>query len=135
MDHTCVLWLLARPVEGHAHVNDLETLVELGGSLAYLKLGVIAVAVVAEMLWFMRDAAWKRINPSAFAVQVEKLVAADNVERAIKLCGVMSSPLTTVARIGLEARLKGASASDAMNAGGRPVRLPRRGPASSPSSW
>jgi len=112
MDHAAVFSLLTRPTETHG--SALEAIVEVGGSLAYVKLAVIVAAVVAEFVWLARDSA-RRVDPNAFSQQVAKLVAANNVERAIKLCHAAKGPLTEVARVGLEARLEGRDARDAMS--------------------
>jgi hypothetical protein len=93
----------------------LEAIVEVGGTLAYLKLAVIVIAVVAQVWWFARDST-RRVNAAEFSHQVSRLVASNNVERAIKLSHAARSPLTEVARIGLKARLEGKSPRDAMNA-------------------
>jgi hypothetical protein len=97
----------------HHHVSALAALIELGGPLAYLKLAVIAAAVAAEIGWSVRDNA-QRIDAAALGEQFAKLIAANTIERAIKLCGAATGPLTTVARAGLEARLTGANAREAM---------------------
>jgi Na+/H+ antiporter NhaC len=100
-------------MDHHHHVSTLEALIELAGSLAYLRLAVIVAAVAAQIVWLVRDNA-QRVNAAAFAEQIAKLIAASNIERAIKLCDAARGPLTAVARVGLEARLKGANARDAM---------------------
>lgn len=72
-------------------------------------MAVAGLAVMVRMIQYIRV----NLNAEAFTHQIKKLVAAQNTERAIKLCN--AAPLATIAKITralLEQKQKGASAEE-----------------------
>lgn len=80
---------------------------EEGGSLMYLNLAVSAlvVALIAERLVFFLGKS--SVNAKAFLEQIRKLVLANNVDRAVKLCSATTAPVAQVAKAGLQRMHKG----------------------------
>jgi biopolymer transport protein ExbB len=80
---------------------------EKGGPLMYFNLGcsVIVVALVVDRLIFFLGRS--SVNAKAFLEQIRKLVMANNVDRAIKLCSATTAPVAQVARSGLQRMHKG----------------------------
>ncbi len=94
----------------------LVEILEAAGPLGYLQVALIAVAFTAQVVWLMRDQA-TRVNAAALGAQLKKLIDAGNPERAIKLCAAApNAHATSLARVGLEARMRGENARDAMRA-------------------
>jgi biopolymer transport protein ExbB len=73
---------------------------EKGGSFLYVNLfvSVVALAVIAERAIFLLRS---RANSKGLLEHLRKLVQANNVDRAIRLCGTGSAPLLRVAKAGL----------------------------------
>jgi biopolymer transport protein ExbB/TolQ len=73
----------------------------------YVNLGVSAlvVALIAERLVFFLGKS--SVNAKAFLEQIRKLVLANNVDRAVKLCSATTAPVAQVARAGLQRMHKG----------------------------
>jgi biopolymer transport protein ExbB len=73
-----------------------------GGPLMYFNLGVSAVvlSMIIERLYFylVRSS----VNARAFLENVRKLVLANNVDRAVKLCSATAAPVAQVAKAGLQ---------------------------------
>ena len=80
---------------------------EKGGPLMYFNLGcsVIVVALIVDRLIFFLGRS--SVNAKAFLEQIRKLVMANNVDRAIKLCSATTAPVAQVARSGLQRMHKG----------------------------
>src|SRR5689334_22196548 len=80
---------------------------EEGGPLMYLNLGtsVLVLAMMADRLIFFLGKS--SVNAKAFLEQIRKLVLANNVDRAVKLCSATSAPVAQVARAGLQRMHKG----------------------------
>lgn len=78
--------------------------------------GIVSVVVVAiiieRLVYFLGKGA---VNAKAFLEQIRKLVAANNVDRAIKLCSATEAPVARVAKAGLSRVHRGeAAVSQAM---------------------
>ena len=80
---------------------------ERGGPLMYFNLGcsVIVVALIVDRLIFFLGRS--SVNAKAFLEQIRKLVMANNVDRAIKLCSATTAPVAQVAKSGLQRMHKG----------------------------
>ncbi len=80
---------------------------EKGGPLMYFNLGcsVIVVALIVDRLIFFLGRS--SVNAKAFLEQIRKLVLANNVDRAVKLCSATTAPVAQVARAGLQRMHKG----------------------------
>jgi len=113
------MWLMLIP---EAHRGGDEGGVELSSiPFAYVQLAIVIVVAVVELAWLMRDMT-RRVNAYQFAEQIRKLLAANNPERALKLCNAASGPVTRLARMGIEARMKGGDLYVTL-AGATPVLL------------
>jgi len=80
---------------------------EKGGPLMYFNLGcsVIVLALIVDRLIFFLGRS--SVNAKAFLEQIRKLVMANNVDRAIKLCSATTAPVAQVAKSGLQRMHKG----------------------------
>jgi biopolymer transport protein ExbB/TolQ len=75
---------------------------EQGGFFIYINLvtSVVVLAIVVDRLIFFFGKS--AVNARAFLEQIRKLVLANNVDRAVKLCSATSAPVAQVARAGLQ---------------------------------
>jgi biopolymer transport protein ExbB len=83
-------------------MEGLAKFLEEGGTFMYINLfcSVIVVAIIVERLvYFLGKSS---VNARAFLEQIRKLVLANNVDRAVKLCSATSAPVAQVARAGLQ---------------------------------
>jgi biopolymer transport protein ExbB len=73
-----------------------------GGTLMYFNLGTSAIvlSMIIERLYFFLVKS--SVNARAFLENVRKLVLANNVDRAVKLCSATSAPVAQVAKAGLQ---------------------------------
>ncbi len=73
-----------------------------GGTLMYFNLGTSAIvlSMIIERLYFFLVKS--SVNARAFLENVRKLVIANNVDRAVKLCSATSAPVAQVAKAGLQ---------------------------------
>jgi biopolymer transport protein ExbB/TolQ len=80
---------------------------EEGGPLMYVNLGcsVLVLALIADRLIFFLGKS--SVNAKAFLEQIRKLVLANNVDRAVKLCSATTAPVAQVAKSGLQRMHKG----------------------------
>lgn len=78
-----------------------------GGSMMYVNLGcsVLVVAMIVDRLIFFLGKS--SVNARAFLEQIRKLVLANNVDRAVKLCSATTAPIAQVAKSGLQRMHKG----------------------------
>ena len=83
---------------------------EQGGFFMYVNLlcSVITIAFIVERTIFFLGKG--SVNAKAFLEQIRKLVAANNVDRAIKLCSATEAPVARVAKAGLTRLPKGEAA-------------------------
>jgi biopolymer transport protein ExbB/TolQ len=75
---------------------------EQGGPFMYFNLvtSVVVLAIIIDRLIFFFGKS--AVNARAFLEQIRKLVLANNVDRAVKLCSATSAPVAQVARAGLQ---------------------------------
>src|SRR5262245_29364043 len=80
---------------------------EKGGHFMYINLfcSVLVIAIIAERAIFFLGKG--SVNARAFLEQIRKLVLANNVDRAVKLCSATSAPVAQVARAGLQRMHRG----------------------------
>jgi biopolymer transport protein ExbB len=73
-----------------------------GGTLMYFNLGTSAIvlSMIIERLYFFLVKS--SVNARAFLENVRKLVLANNVDRAVKLCSATAAPVAQVAKAGLQ---------------------------------
>jgi biopolymer transport protein ExbB len=76
--------------------------IEEGGSLMYVNLvcSVVVIAIIVDRAIFFFGKS--SVNAKAFLEQIRKLVLANNVDRAVKLCSATTAPVAQVARAGLQ---------------------------------
>ncbi len=91
-------------------MQHIAMFLEQGGFFMYVNLGssAIAIALILERTIFFLGKG--SVNAAAFLEQIRKLVAANNVDRAIKLCSATEAPVAKVARAGLTRLSKGEAA-------------------------
>ena len=91
-------------------MQHIAMFLEQGGFFMYVNLGssAIAIALILERTIFFLGKG--SVNAGAFLEQIRKLVAANNVDRAIKLCSATEAPVAKVARAGLTRLSKGEAA-------------------------
>ena len=73
-----------------------------GGTLMYVNLVVsmITLAIIIDRAIFFLGKG--SVNAKAFLEQIRKLVLANNIDRAVKLCSATEAPVAQVARTGLQ---------------------------------
>ncbi len=79
--------------------------------LLNLVCSAIVVTIVIERLWFQMSR--YRVNSKEFFAQIKKLVAAGNIDRAIKLCDASDYPILQLVKSGLTHANKGPEEIDA----------------------
>src|SRR5690606_38758525 len=103
-------WLQSLQVNegGQRDMGEIKKAFATGGIWMYLILGVsiLALGVVIERFVFIFFK--YNINAHAFMAQIQKLVMANNIDRAIKLCNAApSAALPRVIKAGLTRANKG----------------------------
>jgi biopolymer transport protein ExbB/TolQ len=80
---------------------------EHGGLFMYINLlcSVATIAIIVERTIFFLGKG--SVNARAFLEQIRKLVTANNVDRAVKLCSATEAPVARVAKAGLTRLPKG----------------------------
>jgi biopolymer transport protein ExbB len=83
-------------------MEGIAKFLEEGGTFMYVNLFVsaIVIAIIVERLLFFLGKS--SVNARAFLEQIRKLVLANNVDRAVKLCSATTAPVALVARAGLQ---------------------------------
>src|SRR3954469_6946629 len=83
-------------------MQALSEFLEVGGHFMYINLGcsVLVLAIISDRAIFFLGKGG--VNARAFLEQIRKLVLANNVDRAVKLCSATSAPVAQVARAGLQ---------------------------------
>src|SRR6266850_17609 len=91
-----------RPSAAEEDMQALAEFIEKGGTFMYLNLvcSAITLAIIVERTVFFLGKG--SVNARAFLEQIRKLVAANNIDRAIKLCSATEAPVAQVARAGLQ---------------------------------
>jgi len=83
-------------------MQGLAQFLEQGGTLMYVNLvvSIITLAfIVDRTIFFLGKGS---VNAKAFLEQIRKLVLANNIDRAVKLCSATEAPVAQVARAGLQ---------------------------------
>jgi biopolymer transport protein ExbB/TolQ len=91
-------------------MQGLAEFFEHGGMFMYFNVlsSAATLAVIVErVIYFLGKGS---VNARAFLEQIRKLVAANNVDRAVKLCSATEAPVARVARAGLSRLNKGEAA-------------------------
>ncbi len=88
-------------------MQGLAEFIEKGGFFMYLNLfcSAATLAIIVERTIFFLGKG--SVNARAFLEQIRKLVAANNVDRAVKLCSATEAPVARVAKAGLSRLPKG----------------------------
>lgn len=88
-------------------MQGLAEFLEHGGIFMYFNVvcSAVTVAVIVERIIFFLGKG--SVNAPAFLEQIRKLVVANNVDRAVKLCSATEAPVARVARAGLSRLSKG----------------------------
>lgn len=91
-------------------MQHLAEFFEQGGFFMYVNLlcSVVTIAIIVERAIFFLGKG--SVNAKAFLEQIRKLVVANNIDRAIKLCSATEAPVAQVARAGLIRLPKGEAA-------------------------
>src|SRR5436305_10071270 len=91
-------------------MQHLAEFFEQGGFFMYVNLicSTITIAIIVERTIFFLGKG--SVNAKAFLEQIRKLVAANNVDRAVKLCSATEAPVARVAKAGLSKLPKGEAA-------------------------
>ena len=83
-------------------MQGLAQFLEQGGTLMYVNLAVSVIVlamIIDRLIFFLLKSS---VNARAFLEQIRKLVLANNVDRAVKLCSATSAPVAQVAKAGLQ---------------------------------
>lgn len=91
-------------------MQGIADFVHKGGFFLYLNFfwSALALALVVDRaIYFLTKA---QVNARAFLENIRKLVAANSIDRAIKLCAATPAPIARVARAGLSRFNKGEAA-------------------------
>ena len=83
-------------------MQGLAQFLEQGGTLMYVNLGVSVIVlamIIDRLIFFLLKSS---VNARAFLEQIRKLVLANNVDRAVKLCSATAAPVAQVAKAGLQ---------------------------------
>ncbi|MEO8212494.1 MAG: MotA/TolQ/ExbB proton channel family protein, partial [Myxococcales bacterium] len=88
-------------------MQGLAQFLEQGGTLMYVNLvvSIIALAMIVDRAIFFLGKG--SVNARAFLEQIRKLVLANNIDRAVKLCSATEAPVAQVARAGLQRTHRG----------------------------
>lgn len=109
------LLLLAAVLQEHSGGGDTNILSAFKHSpyflIGNLVVSVIVVTIVIERVLFQITK--YRVNAKEFFAQIKKLVAANNVDRAIKLCEASDFPILQLVKAGLTHANKGPDEIDA----------------------
>jgi biopolymer transport protein ExbB/TolQ len=91
-------------------MSGIAEFIEKGGFFMYLNIvcSAITLAIIVERTIFFLGKG--SVNARAFLEQIRKLVAANNVDRAVKLCSATEAPVARVAKAGLSRLPKGDTA-------------------------
>lgn len=88
-------------------MQGLAEFLEKGGFFMYINLlcSVVTIAIIVDRaIYFLAKTS---VNARAFLEQIRKLVVANNVDRAVKLCSATSAPVAQVAKAGLQRMHRG----------------------------
>ena len=88
-------------------MQGIAEFIEKGGTMMYLNIGVSVIVIALVIDRFIFFLGKSSVNARAFLEQIRKLVLANNVDRAVKLCSATSAPVAQVAKAGLQRMHKG----------------------------
>jgi biopolymer transport protein ExbB/TolQ len=91
-------------------MRAIQEFVSKGGFFMVLNILVLAIVfgvIIERAIYFLGRG---HINAKAFLEQIKRLLAANNIDRAKKLCDATSAPVARVARAGLNRVHKGEAA-------------------------
>ena len=88
-------------------MQAIAEFIEKGGTMMYLNIGVSVIVIALVIDRFIFFLGKSSVNARAFLEQIRKLVLANNVDRAVKLCSATSAPVAQVAKAGLQRMHKG----------------------------
>jgi biopolymer transport protein ExbB/TolQ len=88
-------------------MQSIAKFIEDGGNMMYLNIGVSVVVLALMIDRFIFFLGKSSVNARAFLEQIRKLVLANNVDRAVKLCSATTAPVAQVAKAGLQRMHKG----------------------------
>lgn len=83
-------------------MQGISEFLEKGGFFMYINLlcSVVTITIIVDRaIFFLAKAS---VNAKAFLEQIRKLVLANNVDRAVKLCSATSAPVAQVAKAALQ---------------------------------
>ncbi len=95
------LLMVAQEAAAHQEATGIKALYEKVGAAFFVNLFIVVIvlAIIAERTIYL--ATKFRVNSRELLAQVKKLVVANNIDRAIKLCEAADVPLLRVFRAGL----------------------------------
>lgn len=95
------LLMVAQEAAQHQEATGLKAFYEKVGAAFFVNLVIVVIvlAIIAERTIYL--ATKFRVNSRELLAQVKKLVVANNIDRAIKLCEAADVPLLRVFRAGL----------------------------------
>src|SRR5689334_4887829 len=91
-------------------IQTITELIRRGGPFMIMNIACLAVVlalIVERAIYFLGRG---HINSRAFLEQIKRLLAANNIDRAKKLCDATSAPVARVAKAGLNRVHKGEAA-------------------------
>jgi hypothetical protein len=94
------------------HLSLVSQLLALGVP-GYVFLGLFGASTIGQIVWLSRDSQ-RRINAEAFAMQIRKLLAANNEDRALKLSRAHDGPVARLTRLGVQARINNENPANAV---------------------
>ena len=91
-------------------LQTISEVIKRGGPFMIMNvvcLAVVVAIVIERAIYFLGRG---HINPKGFLEQIKRLLAANNIDRAKKLCDASSAPVARVAKAGLSRVHKGEAA-------------------------
>ncbi len=91
-------------------MGKLQQIIEHGGLFMILNIGILAIVIgliVDRTIYFLGRGS---INTKKFLEQIRRILAANDIDRAKKLCDAASAPVARVAKAGLARAHKGEAA-------------------------
>jgi biopolymer transport protein ExbB/TolQ len=88
-------------------MHGIKEFLDTGGFFMYINIlcSVVTIAIIVDRIIFF--VAKASVNARAFLEQIRKLVLANNVDRAVKLCSATAAPVAQVAKAALQRMHRG----------------------------
>jgi biopolymer transport protein ExbB/TolQ len=88
-------------------MQAISEFIDKGGFFMYINIlvSVVTIAIIVDRAIFFLSKT--SVNAKAFLEQIRKLVLANNVDRAVKLCSATGAPVAQVAKAGLQRMHRG----------------------------